>query len=225
MKTMKTMKTMTQNYFLRAAAVMAIVFLASNQASAQTAVGSDVVKDTTNIVKVIDNKGTIKYFQSNNGITQITNTTANKTTTTWQLGGTLTDSTYIDTKGQKFGLKGLVMTTLKASTDGALTSKGYTLLVSDDATGKVERVLASALIEGGVKEIAIDQATETAAADYTIDAKDLPELTTVANKISIFRNGIKLRKGDYSLAAGAITIKVATVPLYLADVLEIQWVK
>jgi hypothetical protein len=51
------------------------------------------------IPKVVDNKGTIKYFQSNNGITQITNTTADKTTTTWQLGGTLTEDTFIDATG------------------------------------------------------------------------------------------------------------------------------
>jgi hypothetical protein len=51
---------------------MAILVLASNKVSAQTAPG-DVAK-STNTVKVVDNKGTIKYFQSNNGITQITNT-------------------------------------------------------------------------------------------------------------------------------------------------------
>ena len=47
-----------------------------------------------------------------------------------------------------FGLKGLDITALDPSADGAST--GYTLLVSDDATGKVERVLATTLIQGGV---------------------------------------------------------------------------
>jgi hypothetical protein len=69
---------------------MAILVLASNKVSANRP-GGDVAK-STNTVKVVDNKGTIKYFQSNNGITQITNTTADKTTTTWQLG-TLTEDT------------------------------------------------------------------------------------------------------------------------------------
>jgi hypothetical protein len=107
----------------------------------------DDVAKSTNTVKVVDNKGTIKYFQSNNG-TQITNTTADKTTTTWQLGGTLTEDTFIDATGKVFGLQGHI-TALDASADGAST--GYTLLVSDDATGKVERVLTT-LIQGGVAE-------------------------------------------------------------------------
>jgi hypothetical protein len=116
--------------FLRTAIVMAILVLASNKCANRP--GGDV--KSTNTVKVVDNKGTIKYFQSNNGITQIT--TADKTTTTWQLGGTLTEDTFIDATGKVFGLQGLDITALDASADGAST--GYTLLVSDDATGKVK---------------------------------------------------------------------------------------
>lgn len=213
------MKTIKNNYFLKAATVMAILVLASNQVSAQTTVGADVTKGT-NTVKVIDNKGTIKYFQSNNGITQITNTTADKTTTTWQLGGTLTADTYIDATGKIFGLKGLAMTALTPSADG--TAAGYTLLVSDASTGKVERVLATSLIQGGVTEKIV---IADASADYSIAAIDLDGLSTVKNKISVYRNGIKLRQSDFGLAVGIITIKVATVPLYIDDVLEVQWVK
>jgi len=221
-KTMKTMKTMKKNYFLSAAAVVAMLFMSSNQASAQDL--DDVSKSTATgrlaPVKVVDNKGTIKYFQSNNGITQITNTTADVTTTTWQLGGTLTDDTYIDATGKIFALKGLDISALGASSDG--TAAGYTLLVSDAVTGKVERVLATSLIQGGVAEkvLATDETT-----DYLIAATDLAGLTTEANRISIYRNGIKLRQGDFTLATGAITVKVATVPLYAADVIEVQWVK
>jgi hypothetical protein len=56
---------------------------------------------------------------------------------------------FIDATGKVFGLQGLDITALDASADGAST--GYTLLVSD-ATGKVERVLATTLIQGGVAE-------------------------------------------------------------------------
>ena len=219
---MKTMKTMTQNYFLRASAVVTILFFASNQVSAQTTPGTAVnVTKGTNTVKVIDNKGTIKYFQSNNGITQITNTTADKTTTTWQLGGELTENTYIDTKDKEFGLIGLDMTALTPSLDG--TAAGYTLLVSNASTGEVERILATTLIQGGVKDMVLD-ADKTA--DYTIADTELSGLPTAKEKISLYRNGIKLRQGDFTLASGAITIKLTTdLPLYLGDVLEIQWVK
>jgi hypothetical protein len=61
----------------------------------------------------------------------------------------LTEDTFIDATGKVFGLQGLDITALDASADGAST--GYTLLVSDDATGKVERVLAN-FNSGGVAE-------------------------------------------------------------------------
>ena len=220
-KTMKTMKTMKQNYFLKAAGVVAVLVLMSNQMSAQTTPGAavNVAKQTTNTVKVIDNKGTIKYLQSNNGITQITNTTADVTTTTWQLGGTLTENTYIDATGKVFGLKGLDVTILSSSVDGA--AAGYTLLVSDATTGKVERLLATSLIQGGATD---DELTDNKTTVYTI--LGTTGLTTEPNRISVFRNGVKLRATDWALASGAITITPgADLPLYAGDVLNVQWVK
>lgn len=216
------MKTMKQNYFLSTVAAVTILFFASNQLSAQTVPGSTVnVTKGVNTVKVIDNKGTIKYFQSNNGITQITNTTADKTTTTWQLGGVLTDDTYIDATGKTFGLTGLSMTALTPSLDG--TTAGYTLIVSNALTGKLERILATTLVQGGVKEKELVADSTT---DYVIVSADLAGLTTAKEKISLYRNGIKLRQTDFTLAAGAITIVPTTnLPLYSGDVLEIQWVK
>ena len=214
---MKTIKTMKQNYFLKAAGVVAVLVLMSNQANAQ----STTVAKLASAVKVIDNKGTIKYFQSNNGITQIVNTAASGdvTTTTWQLGGTLTADTYIDATGKIFGLKGLVVTASVASVDG--TAAGYTLLVSDAITGKVERVLATSLIQGGVAD---DVLSADKTALYTI--LGTTGLTTVPNRISVFRNGIKLRATDWALASGAITITpTADLPLYSGDVLNVQWVK
>jgi hypothetical protein len=46
----------------------------------------------------------------------------------------------------------------------------------------------------------------------------------VKTKISLFRNGIKLRQADFALATGAITITPTTdLPLYQDDVL-VQWI-
>jgi hypothetical protein len=59
---------------------------------------------------------------------------------------------------------------------------------------------------------------------YT-SATDLAGLPTVKTKISLFRNGIKLRQADFALATGAITITPTTdLPLYQDDVLEVQWI-
>ena len=53
-------------------------------------------------VRVVDNKGTIKYLQVQNGLTMMTNTTGNINTTTWQLGGTLENNTTINLNGKFF---------------------------------------------------------------------------------------------------------------------------
>ena len=219
-KSIKTMKTMKQNYFLKVAVVVAVLVLMSNQATAQKKTG-DFTKSAA-AVKVVDNKGTVKYFQASNGISQITNSTNDVTTTTWQLGGTLTDNTYIDATGVVFALNGLELnTTSKPSANGTATSLGYTLLVSDAATGKLERKLATSLIQGGSVD---DELTANQAATYTIPGTD--GLATVANRISVFRNGIKLRAKDWVLTAdNKITIAPTTdLPLYLGDVLNVQWV-
>jgi hypothetical protein len=88
-------------------------------------------------VKVIDNKGTIKYLQTNNGITSITSTSpANETRTTWQLGGALVDDTYIDVDENVFALDGIELidtSVIAASTDATDqsdhgTGTGWTLL-------------------------------------------------------------------------------------------------
>ena len=240
MKTMKTMKTMKHNYSIKAIGVVAIMVLMTTQASAQTGPGSDVLAADAsgNTVKVVDNKGTIKYFQSNNGITQITNTTNEKTTTTWQLGGTLTDDTYIDATGKVFALDGLTLSSATASTNAVTGSKngdggtatGYTLLVRDEATGAVQKMLATSLINAGVAEEVLT-ADFTTAAPLTSAAID--GLTTVSNRISVFRNGIKLRQTgstpDWTLgtltAAGKIVFNAEAGDFYSGDVIEVQWVK
>lgn len=197
----------------------------------------DIAQSNT-AIKVIDNKGTIKYFQSQNGITMITNTTAQKTTTTWQLGGTLNSDTYIDVNGKVFGLDKLKLETGASSSnavDGSVHSAqnagtGWTLLVRDEATAEIKKLKATDLVTG----IRVEH---TQTADGTGDAQDiditvtgLPVLneTTTAAKLFVFRNGIKLRPAtDYVSIADKVTIKhhSTNLPIYIGDVFEIQYIK
>ena len=130
----------------------------AQQTSGDVTKAADIVPGTTitgGAIRVIDNKGTIKYLQSQNGITMLSNTTADVTTTTWQLGGTLTDDTYIDVDGNAFALDGIALESGAASTNavdgdshgGAGT--GYTILVRDEATGATKKLLASDLMQSG----------------------------------------------------------------------------
>jgi hypothetical protein len=84
--------------------LVALTMIAGTALQAQTTSG-DIAQNTANVlngtVRVIDNKGTIKYLQAANGITTLTNSSTDVTTTTWQLGGTLTVNTYIDVDGNK----------------------------------------------------------------------------------------------------------------------------
>ncbi|MFI1770609.1 hypothetical protein [Thalassobellus citreus] len=211
-------------------AFFAIIMLGFSAANAQST--SDVSKETT-AIKVIDNKGTIKYFQSNNGITQIVNTTANKTTTTWQLGGALTDDTYIDANENVFALDGIeLITTETASTDASTesdhgTGTGYTLLVRDETTGAVKKMLATDLVSGIRTE---HTQTTDATANVAIAVTGLPVLTagTTAAKLFVYRNGVKLRFGtDFTTSADLVTITydATDLPMYTDDVIEIQYIK
>lgn len=121
-------------------------------------------KGANKVVRVIDNKGTIKYLQSKNGITMLTNETNEVTTTTWQLGGTLSTNTTISfgtgvssptftLDGKKFTLEniGTVSSTAvdgnavtaTADTSATATQTGWTFLVRDEQTGEVRKMLAS----------------------------------------------------------------------------------
>jgi hypothetical protein len=206
------------------------IMLGFTAANAQSTI--DVAKEAT-AVKVVDNKGTIKYFQSNNGITQIVNTTANKTTTTWQLGGTLTDDTYIDVSGKAFALDGIALASATAASSDATdasshgTGTGWTLLVRDEATGATQKLLATDLISG----IRVEH---TQSADATgnvpITVTGLPVLTagTTDAKLFVFRNGAKLRTGsDFVATADTVTITYSStdLPMYAGDVVEIQYIK
>ncbi|WP_298782182.1 hypothetical protein [uncultured Polaribacter sp.] len=225
--------------------MVAALMLSIGALNAQTTdtTSANVIKDTPadgDVVRVIDNKGTIKYFQSNNGITTITSTSAgSKTTTTWQLGGTLTDDTYIDVDGNTFALDKLDLVdtdNLAASTDATDksvhgTGTGFTLLVRDEATGATKKLLVSDLIESGHTEHTATAGEETANA-LAISVTDMPG-TTDKSKVSVYRNGAKLRSGvDYTTGTDATVTLVpdtGTGPngwvIYEGDIFEVYWSK
>jgi hypothetical protein len=120
-------------------------------------------------VKLMDNKGTIKYLQANNGITSIILAIpGSASTTTFQLGGTLVDATTITTTndetftidGVGFNLKSTELNTDAAATatsaiaDGTVT--GYTILVRDELTGKVKKMLATEIAKGATGTDGVD---------------------------------------------------------------------
>lgn len=200
---------------------------------------TDVARGAT-AVKVIDNRGTIKYFQSNNGITQIVNTTSDVTTTTWQLGGELTDATNITTGANElkitlndgtnqgtFVIDGIEQETGIAADGTTIGTSGWTLLARDEATGQIKNLLASDLVSG--IRVEHTQATD-ATGDVGITVTGLPTLDafTTAAKLYVYRNGAKLRFGtDFNVAADLVTITydASDLPMYLGDVVEIQYIK
>ncbi len=204
-------------------------------ATAQQTTG-DVVKKadvdpgttiTDGAVRVIDNKGTIKYLQTQNGITMLSNTTNNVTTTTWQLGGVLTDSTFIDIDGKLFGLNGLELidaATESASTDAttesdAGTGTGYTILVRDEATGATKKLLATELIQSG------QEAFTATLAQTTFALTGAPVLPSFS-QVWVYRNGAKLIANvDYTVAASTVTLVENDYAVYAGDIVEIQYVK
>ena len=184
------------------------------------------VTSTGGAVRIIDNKGTIKYLQSQNGITMLSNTTNDVTTTTWQLGGTLTDDTFIDADGNTFGLNGIeLISTETASTDAttesdAGTGTGYTILVRDEATGATKKLLASELsIESG-------QEAFTATADQTAYALTGSPVLPTFSQVWVYRNGAKLVASvDYTVSASTVTLVASDFDVYAGDIVEVQYVK
>lgn len=197
----------------------------------------DIVPGTTvtaGAVRVIDNKGTIKYLQVKNGITLLSNKTNNVTTTTWQLGGVLTDSTYIDVNGKPFALDGIELvdpTKLAASTNATDqsdhgTGSGWTLLVRDEATGATKKLLATDLLQSGQEKFTAT-AGQTAFALKGAPVLPLPKFS----QVWVYRNGAKLVANvDYTVAASTVTlVPNTTVPndwqVFANDVIEVHFVK
>ena len=241
MKTSINLKTrkMKNNYLKLG--MMAAVMLSASIGFAQTVpadAGTDagIQKNGGDgaSVRVIDNKGTIKYLQTNNGITSITSEAPNNTTTTtWQLGGTLVNATTITTSttgiftidGEEFNLGSTEVNASAAATLTDDTGTGYTLLVREEGTGRVKKMLATDLITGGLVQFPIAND-----GDLVVPASGLA-FGTAIYKVSVYRNGNKLRGGiDYSVS---LVDQITLIPDNTAanswdtladDVIEVQWV-
>jgi len=170
-------------------------------------------------VKVIDNKGTVKYIQTVNGLTTFTNEnpTNGAIVTTFQLGGTLTDDTYIDATGQEFGIYGLD----QLDSTGAV---GYQLVIVDPTDGKLKRLPFESFIRSGMSKFTVSATPfPVTQYQYTISpAVTLP----VFSQVYVYRNGAKLiANEDYKLfGTGGFEIQ-NTVTLYPEDVIEIHYIK
>ena len=226
-------------------ALAAIFMLSIGAVSAQETT-TDITKKaavtlggTDGSVRVIDNKGTIKYLQTANGLTTFTDTAPDGgIVTTWQLGGTLTSATEIATganefkitvdnaNGGTFIIDGIdYVTGGPESAEGA--GDGFTLLVRDEATGETKKMLASELVSGIRTEYTQGA---NATADVPVTVTGLPVLTagTTDAKLFVYRNGAKLRSGtDFVATADTVTITydAAELPMYAGDVIEIQYIK
>lgn len=186
-------------------------------------------------VRVVDNKGTIKFLQVKNGLTQVTNLLpSGGVVTTWQLGGKFVDDVTLDVNGKFLKFAGVIQNTdAGATSGGAVTTmatqatvgtSGLTLLMRDEATGTMVKVLATDLVKAG-------QMMVTATADGTAPAIADATIPADYTKVFVFRNGAKLvANTDYTVAAGAVTlVPSTTVPsdwsIYNGDVFETQWVR
>ena len=242
MKTSINLKTSKmKNKYLKLGMMAAVMLSASigfaQTAPADAATNAGIQKDAGagESVRVIDNKGTIKYLQTNNGITSITSTaTNNTTTTTWQLGGTLVDATIITTSptgtftidGEEFNLANTEVNASAAATTTDDTGTGYTLLVREEGTGRVKKMLATDLITGGQVLFPI-----AADGNLVVTATGLAAGTSIY-KVSVYRNGNKLRGvTDYGVSAvNQITLipdtgtTATSWNTLVDDVIEVQWV-
>jgi len=214
-----------------------LLVVASVSVKAQVTTGE--IPDQSVQVRVVDNKGTIKYLQVQNGLTMMTNTTGNINTTTWQLGGTLENNTTINLNGKYFQLQNMVMnTSASATSNGAVTNfagtaagPGLTFVMRDQTTGALVTMLASDIIQSGKAEFEVGTATTIVVATATA----IVGLPADVSKVSVYRNGSKLRAGtDYTVIANSITLidrSGIAVPinqrwsLFSGDIIEVHWVK
>lgn len=252
----KNSEKQTLKFLAIAIVALAISFQAKAQNITTTVTGisnATVIKnaDVANAavvdgaVRLVDNKGTIKYLQAKNGITALTNKASDGTgiTTTWQLGGTLTDDTYIDVNGKAFALNGIeLVTTVSPATaatslssgSAAGTPSGWTVLIRDEATGKTQKIMASDLLQVQAGQNVETLTTVPTTYTYTIGTS--ANRPNDYSKISVYRNGAKLvANADYTYVSstGIVTLVPndgttnpnAEWALYVGDVIEIQWVK
>ncbi|WP_028889432.1 hypothetical protein [Tenacibaculum ovolyticum] len=242
------MRTITNKFKI---ALVAVGLLTIGTVSAQTTTGDLTVQTATTlgnaggVVKLVDNKGTIKYLQAENGLTSFTNTTpSGGVVTTWQLGGTLTENTYITAVGEsapaagdqkEFALDGLELVTAGTASINAVDREahgnvgtGFTVLIRDEATGAVQKIQLSDLFEVTAIRREATPATNTTPGVQNIVIAGLPVINAANEaKLFVFRNGVKLRwTTDFTGAtAGSIDINIsADLPLYAGDVIEIHYI-
>jgi hypothetical protein len=191
-------------------------------------------------IRVIDNKGTIKYLQVKNGITQITNDTPGGVVTTWQLGGELSENTAIDLKGKTLSLKTMAFNVKadgtettenpganKAAVDQTATT-GFSILVRDEATGNMLKMLPSDMLKAVKGGQTIQTIGATPANVVFQDDSITPELS----KIWVYRNGAKLLAGiDYAVSGTTVTVNKTGLAdpddynFVSGDKIEIQWTR
>jgi len=240
------MKTsLTQNLIKSVGIVLALTTVAavgnaqttSTVAKQPIATGFSATTTKTGSVRVVDNQGTVKYLQVQNGITSITNNdpTSGVIVTTYQLGGTFTSDTKLDFAGKAFSFDNVtaVPTTESAATTNSTTTTdaktGWGILVRDVATGNVQQLLATDLVSAGKKEIVLTAADIDATTGYTYSDVALP---SKIEKVQISRNGIQLASAYYTLIANvsvAVNAAGGTDPndytLTAGDRIIIQWIK
>ena len=214
-----TFNTIKMKHRLLKQGLFALAFTVGSTAMAQTTDANDANlekgTDEAKYVKLVDNKGTIKYLQSNNGITTITSTSAgSKTTTTWQLGGELTDNTYIDLSGNEFGFKQVL--------DGTDANNRKFLVLEND---NLKQVALNDLVKG-VYHAEPPQA-EDSEVSIDITVAGIPDIANNEEikklKCSVYRNGIKLRIfEDFVVTQDKVTINIT--PIYEGDEFEIHYI-
>lgn len=223
---------MKKRNLFKIAALTAVFALGSMFANAQT---NPAVPSPIPPVKLIDNKGTVKYLQSNNGLTTVTENVASGVQVTWKLGGRLMENTYIDVNGLVFGLDNLEIEIGDAATSSTTaeahggSGSGWTLLVRDEETGAIKKMLATDLIQSG-HELFVASANQTVY-DLTTTGDFLPNF----NNVYVYRNGAKLIAGvDYNITDGDTFTLTNTGPetatfepytIFAGDRIEIHYIK
>ncbi len=209
-----------------------------------TKAGTPGATDQGGAIRVIDNKGTKKYLQVQNGLTQVTNTApAGGIVTTWQLGGQLVDDTDIDFNAKALSFDNVLQVTGAPATSATLkagTGTGWALLVRDENSGDIKKLLASDLIVSGhtvFTATATQLKFDVATAGVYNGGAPITGLTGVKiplpdyEKVWVYRNGAKLIAGvDYTIAGSEVTlVPIATGPnswtVYAGDVIEVQYFK
>ncbi|MBE7659923.1 hypothetical protein [Tenacibaculum finnmarkense] len=223
-------------------AMVAVGMLTIGTVSAQQtdATNADLVKQAdAKVVKSVDNKGTIKYVQSANGLTQVTDAATN--VTTFQLGGTLVAPTTITADavgGKALNIEGIagvsaadmVGADVNLKPAATFNTAGLTLMVRDETTGEIKKLLAAdvaAYLETLAKNVYEEKVLNAAPADadYIFTPADLPIAALLKPaRLFVYRNGVKLRQSDLILTTdGEVTIDKTKVTLFDEDVIELQY--